>query len=87
MAGRAIVASIAIAFGVGAGGLYYAAPIAAGDHLYFSSGEGAVTVVRAGDKLEVVARNDLGEPVFATPAAVENRLYVRTAARLYAFGR
>lgn len=72
---------------LGAGGLYYASPIAAGDHLYFSSGEGIVTVVRAGDKLEVVARNDLGEPVFATPAAVENRLYVRTAARLYAFGR
>jgi hypothetical protein len=72
---------------LGAGGLYYASPVAAGDHVYFSSGEGVVTVVRAGDKLDVVARNDLGEPIFATPAAVQGRLYIRTAGHLYAFER
>ena len=72
---------------LGAGGLYYSSPVAAGDHLYFASGEGVVSVVRAGDKLEVVARNDLSEPIFATPAVVGGRLYVRTTGHLYAFGR
>ena len=72
---------------LGAGGLYYSSPVAAGDHLYFASGEGVVSVVRAGDKLEVVARNDLAEPIFATPAVVGGRLYVRTTGHLYAFGR
>jgi outer membrane protein assembly factor BamB len=72
---------------LGAGGLYYSSPVAAGDHLYFASGEGVVSVVRAGDKLDVVARNDLAEPIFATPAVVGGRLYVRTTGHLYAFGR
>jgi outer membrane protein assembly factor BamB len=70
---------------VGAGGLYYASPIAAGDRIYFASEEGVVTVITAGDKLEVLANNDLGEPIFATPAVVNGNLYVRTTAHLYAF--
>ena len=72
---------------LGAGGLDDASPIAAGDHVYFASAEGVVTVVRPGDKLEVVAHNDLGEPIFATPAVAQGRLYVRTTGHLYAFGR
>ena len=70
---------------VGAGGLYYASPIAAGDRVYFASGDGVVTVIAAGDKLEVLANNDLEEPIFATPAIVEGKLYVRTTGHLYAF--
>jgi outer membrane protein assembly factor BamB len=72
---------------LGAGGLYYASPVAAAGHIYLASGEGMLTVIRAGDKLEVVARNDLGEPIFATPAIVDSKLYVRTTAHLYAFGQ
>ncbi|MEO7650394.1 MAG: PQQ-binding-like beta-propeller repeat protein, partial [Bryobacteraceae bacterium] len=71
---------------LGASGMYYSSPVAAGDHLYFASSEGVVTSVRVGDKLDVVSRNELGEPVFATPAIVEGTLYIRTAGRLYAFG-
>jgi len=47
----------------------------------------ALTVIRGGDKLEVVARNDFGEPIFATAAIVDSKVYVRTAANLYAFGQ
>ena len=72
---------------LGAGGQYYASPIAAGDHVYFASAEGLISVVRPGENLQVVARNDLGEALFATPAAVNGRLYVRTLSRLWAFGR
>lgn len=71
---------------LGAPGPYYSSPIAAGGHLYIGSGEGVMTVWKPGDTLDVVSRNDLGEPIFATPAAVGKRLYVRTERALYAFG-
>lgn len=66
-------------------GAYYASPIAAGDRIYFASGEGMITVVRPADTLQVVARNDLGEPVHATPAIIGDVIYVRTAAHLFSF--
>lgn len=72
---------------LGAGGLYYASPVAAGGHVYFASGEGMLTVIQAGDKLEVLARNDFGEPIFATPAIVDAKVYVRTTAHLFALGK
>jgi len=52
-----------------------------------ASRRGTVVVSRAGDELDVLARNDLGEEIYATPAIVEDKLYVRTAGHLMAFGR
>jgi outer membrane protein assembly factor BamB len=72
-----------------ASGSYYASPVAAGGHIYFTSlADGAITVLKAGVKEpEVVAENPpLGERVAATPAIADNRLYVRTEKNLYAFG-
>ena len=43
-------------------------------------------ICRAGDSLDVLARNALGEPVIATPAIAGGKLYVRTAEHLFAFG-
>lgn len=71
------------------GGRYYASPVAANGHIYFTSLEdGVVTVVRAGlDKPEQVVQNPpLGERVAATPAIADDALYVRTEGHLYAFG-
>ena len=70
---------------LGASGMYYSSPVGAGDYIYFASSQGVVTTVRAGDKLDVVSRNELGEPIFATPAVVEGKLYIRTAGVLFAF--
>jgi outer membrane protein assembly factor BamB len=70
---------------LGAGGSYYASPVAAGDRIYAASGEGKVVVFKAGDRLEVLGRNDLQEPIMATPGIADGQLYVRTAGYLYAF--
>jgi outer membrane protein assembly factor BamB len=70
---------------ISASGSYYASPIAVGDHIYLASGQGTVTVLRSGDQLDVIAENDLGERIMATPAAVDETLYVRTNDHLYAF--
>jgi outer membrane protein assembly factor BamB len=73
---------------VAAPGRYYASPVAADGHIYFTSlDDGAVTVLKAGStKPEVVAKNPrLGERVAATPAIADNVLYIRTDQHLYAF--
>ena len=44
------------------------------------------TVVRAGKDFEVIARNDIGEPITASPVFADGRLYLRTLKSLYAIG-
>ncbi len=70
---------------LGAVGDYYASLTAADGRIYAISRPGVVTVVKAGDTFQTLARNDLGEPVQATPAIADNTLYLRTATWLYAF--
>lgn len=73
---------------VAAQGKYYASPVAANGHIYFTAlDDGAVTVLKAGsDKPVVVAKNrKLGERTAATPAIADDTLYIRTAKHLYAF--
>jgi hypothetical protein len=41
--------------------------------LYIASDRGTVTVVKAGDSVEVLARNGLGEPIIASPAIADIR--------------
>jgi len=72
---------------LGALGDYYSSPVAAAGKICVASQPGVVVVYRAGDTLEVLARNALGEPILATPAIVEGSLYVRTRSQLYAFSR
>ena len=67
-------------------GQYAASPVAADGRIYAASVSGTVVVFRAGDTLEVLARNDLGESIVATPAIAANNLYVRSAQHLWAFG-
>jgi outer membrane protein assembly factor BamB len=67
-------------------GQYVASPVAADGRIYAASETGTIVVFRAGDTLEVLARNDLGESITATPAIAEHKLYVRTAKHLWAFG-
>ena len=72
---------------LGADGPYYSSPVAAAGKIFLASGEGTVVVLAAGDKFDVLARNDLREPIFASPAVLGGVLYVRTDAHLFAFGQ
>jgi outer membrane protein assembly factor BamB len=66
-------------------GDYYASLIAGGGKVLAISQRGVATVLGSGDRLEILAQNDLGAEVMATPALVEGILYVRTADQLLAF--
>jgi outer membrane protein assembly factor BamB len=61
-----------------------ASPVAANGKVYFANEDGQVFVVKAGPAFEIVATNDMGSPVLATPAISEGRLLIRTASHLFA---
>src|SRR5262245_1660065 len=71
---------------VNAPGAYFASPVAAGGKVFVASAEGVVTVLGGGETLEILANNDLGEPVYGTPAPVGSAIYVRSSGHLWAFG-
>jgi outer membrane protein assembly factor BamB len=72
---------------VGAEGGYFASPVAADGRIYIASDRGVITVLKAGDTFKVLSRVELKETIMATPAIVEDKLYVRSAGHLCAFGR
>lgn len=66
------------------GGVYSASPIAGDGKVYFFSESGETLVLAAGRELEVLARNDLGERVVASPAVADGWIFVRTDGALVA---
>jgi outer membrane protein assembly factor BamB len=65
---------------------FTASPVAAGDHLYVTSEEGEVHVIRTGTQLEIVATHSMGETCMATPAVSEGTLFFRTRGHVVAIG-
>jgi outer membrane protein assembly factor BamB len=64
---------------------YSASPVAAGGRIYFADEDGVVSVLRAGKDWTVLAANDLGEPIYATPALADGVVYVRGQKSLFSF--
>lgn len=56
--------------------------VAAGGYVYVLDDSGTTYVLRAGKKFDIVAKNELKEACYATPALSEGRIYIRTASRL-----
>jgi outer membrane protein assembly factor BamB len=70
---------------LGASGAYFASPILANNYIYYSSYNGIITILKEGEKFEIVNQIDLDERIGASPIALDDKLYVRTASHLYAF--
>jgi outer membrane protein assembly factor BamB len=67
-------------------GEYYASPVAADNKIYLANSDGKMTVLKAAAEWQVLAVNDLGDEIHATPALSGGRIYVRTRSALYCFG-
>ncbi len=65
---------------------YYASPVGGDGKVYALDEIGRLTVISATDQAEVLHTADFKEDVFATPAIVDGRIYLRTAKALYCFG-
>jgi outer membrane protein assembly factor BamB len=61
----------------------YSSPIAAGGHIYLTGSSGTTVVIKVADELYIIASNEIGETVGATPAAVDNQLFLRGDKHLY----
>jgi outer membrane protein assembly factor BamB len=68
------------------GGVFFASPVAGDGKIYLVSETGETFVLRAGRTPEVLARNDLGERLIASPAISRGRLFLRSDRGLFAVG-
>jgi outer membrane protein assembly factor BamB len=66
------------------GGAYSASPVAADGKIYLSSEDGEIFVVKAGSKYELLATNQMGEVLMATPAISDGMIFVRGRNNVFA---
>ena len=65
---------------------FTASLVAVGPHLLLTSEDGDTFVVRAGPTHEIIRTNSVGEPVYASPAISDGRIYIRGERHLFAIG-
>jgi outer membrane protein assembly factor BamB len=62
---------------------FYSSPLIAGGKLYAAREDGVVFVARVEDKFELLAENNMGERVIASPVPASNRLLIRGEQHLF----
>jgi outer membrane protein assembly factor BamB len=62
---------------------FYSSPVVASGKLYAAREDGVVFVANVGGKFELLAENDMGERVIASPVPVANRLFIRGEQHLF----
>lgn len=62
---------------------FYASPLIAGGNLYAAREDGVVFVAKVDGKLELLAENDMDEPLIASPVPASNRLFIRGQRHLF----
>jgi len=65
----------------------YASPVAAGGNVYLTDRSGTVVVIEDGPSLKLVATNDMGEGIDATPAFAGKDLFIRGEQHLFCVSR
>ncbi len=68
-----------------AGG-FSASPVAADGKIYLASEDGVIYTLAAGPTFDLLGTVDMGEPLFATPALVDDMIVIRGANRLFGIG-
>lgn len=65
------------------GGSFSSSPILADGKIYVGNREGEMFVIKPGNELDILTKNDFDEAIMASPAAIDNSLYVRTDKAMY----
>jgi outer membrane protein assembly factor BamB len=65
----------------------FSSPVSAQGRVYFTGREGATMVIKAGPTFEVLSTNRLDDGFDASPALVDNDIYLRGYKYLYAIGQ
>ena len=65
---------------------FTASPVAFEGKILMTSEDGDTFMVKAGPKHEVLGTNSVGEPVYASPAIADGRIFIRGEKNLYCIG-
>jgi len=68
-------------------GEHHASLVSANGLVYFLNDNGLTHVVRPGPKYDLVAKNELGERTFASPALSQGQLFLRSDKHLFCIGQ
>lgn len=66
---------------------FTASPVAYDGKLLLTSEDGDTFVIKAGPVHEVIRANSIGEPVYASPAIADGKIFIRGEKNLYAIGK
>jgi len=64
-------------------GMQYSSPVLANGMLYMPNDEGVITVIKPGPRFEYIAKNSIGEKMFASPAISNGKIYLRGYQHLF----
>ncbi|HLN56765.1 MAG TPA: PQQ-binding-like beta-propeller repeat protein [Bacteroidales bacterium] len=64
-------------------GPQYSSPVIAGGLIYMPKDDGVITVIKPGNKFESIAKNPIGEKMFASPAVSNGKIYLRSFQHLF----
>ncbi len=67
-------------------GAQYSSPVLANGLVYMPNDEGIITVIKPGPQFEPVAKNPIGEKMFASPAISNGKIYIRGFQHLFCIG-
>ena len=67
-------------------GVFSASPVAGDGKIYFVSETGETIVLKSGREPVVLARNDIGERLMASPAISNGQIFLRGDDRLFCIG-
>ena len=65
---------------------FTASPVAFDGKILLTSEDGDTFIVKAGPKHEIIGTNSVGEPVYASPAIADGRIYIRGEKNIYCIG-
>ena len=66
---------------------FSASPVAYEGKILLTSEDGETFIVKAGPKHEIIRTNSIGEPVYASPAIADGRIFIRGEKNLFAIGK
>lgn len=66
---------------------HHASAVAADGRIYFTADDGMTFVLKAADQFEVLAKNPLGQSVFASPAFSDGEIFIHSTRAVWCLGR
>jgi outer membrane protein assembly factor BamB len=69
------------------GGGFSASPVLIDGKIFAVAEDGSVYVFPAAPTFKLLAKNSVGEPVYASPAVADNRLFIRSRTTLFCIGK